>query len=343
MAELSDVMLELEGRILGTEERDLWLQKAREKKLWNYQQTQVYEAQQLAGSLGKGVKVGIIDSGIDYNHEQFRHLQGRIEGVDVSESGSLNKPFDTFGHGTQVASTICGEEIGIAPEVDLYVVKIHGGDLKKDKEFDFVNTVNLGLRLCAAEGCDLINLSLGISKYNPLLRHFCREISQQGVLIVSSSGNRYTGANFPASFLESVINVGSLNQQKKYHSGNVWSEKDIVAPGENILIASINNQYHLGEGTSYSTSQVTGILALALAALKERKRSLNLNAIKKALRDTADQSIVDQRQAERFIEQYDPERRILKTPEQVAPLMFGTGLIQAKKLVERVVSGEYRL
>lgn len=334
MVDLSDVVLELEGKIVEGEERELWLQRAREKKLWNYQQMQVYEAQQLAGNLGKGVKVGIIDSGIDYQHEQFRH--SRIQGANVSGSGSLNDLSDMFGHGTQVASIICGEEIGIAPEVDLYVVKIHEGDIKKDKKFDFVAAVALSLRLCEDEGCEIVNLSLGTPRYSLKLKTACQRAYEKGILLIASSGNKFTGANFPASFTDYVLSVGSINSERKYESGNVWSRKDVIAPGKDILTASTNQKYYLCEGTSFATAHVTGIAALAVARSKEKNKPLSPRAFRLALRESADKSVVDVQQARDFMKHYDPEQILLKDADEVASLMFGAGLPQANKLAYRL-------
>lgn len=341
MADLSGVLLELEGRTLKEEEREFWLQKAREKRLWNYQQTQVYEAQQLAGSLGKGVKVGIIDSGIDYAHEQFQHLE-RIPGVNVSGSGSLNDPLDTFGHGTQVAGIICGKEIGIAPDVELYAVKIRESDLRKDTSLGFARTVALGLNFCEDVSCDVVNISLGITQYSPSLKLACEQLYKKGILLIASSGNRYTGANFPASFSEYVISVGAINREQRYESGNVWSFKDVVAPGKDIFTVGRDNQYQSCEGTSYSAAHVTGIMALAVAVLKRSNAKLEQSKIREALQTTADKSVLNFQQAEEFIEQYDPSRRILNDPSIAAQLMFGSGLVQAKALIENIQK-EYRI
>ncbi len=334
MADLSDVVLELEGRIIEGKEQERWLQQAREKKLWYYRQIQIYEAQQLVGSLGKGVKVGIVDTGIDYNHEQFRGQ--KILGIDITGRSTFDDPLDSYGHGTQVAGIIAGKEVGIAPEVELYVVKIRDKNIKKGKSSDFVNDIILGLMFCEEQNCDLVNLSLGTEKYNALLKDACIEAYRKGIILVASAGNRCTGARFPAAFREQVVSIGAVDSNLKYaETCNVWP-KDLVTPGEDIFTTNINNQYQLCQGTSYATPQVTGILALAMGVLKERKKSFSPQELRQLLHITADTSVCDEQQAEQWIEQYDPSRTILRNPPEVVQFMFGAGLVQAKEFLNRL-------
>ena len=111
------------GEVFGKDDLEVkeYLGKALVEDLWNLRATQVYEARRLAQAGGRGVKVAIIDTGINYNHPQLKGSCSPIRGINLS-GGSENDFMDTDGHGTFVAGIIAGRDFGIAPEAEIYAL-----------------------------------------------------------------------------------------------------------------------------------------------------------------------------------------------------------------------------
>lgn len=109
---------------------------------------------------GRGIKVGLVDSGIALNHRDLQQLVK--SGYDTTQTDNPNGwSNDEIGHGTHCAGVIAGRINqlgirGIAPDVDLYVYKIFPGG-------SFSNLID-ALNHCLADGVDIVNLSLGDRK-----------------------------------------------------------------------------------------------------------------------------------------------------------------------------------
>ncbi len=330
----NETELDLEGRTLPVERQTLLLKQAMIRCLPNYLQTGVYEAQSY-GNFGESVMIGIVDSGIDYNHEQFRPVRSHLKrGVRVSEMGYPHQPFDRHGHGTQVAGIIAGKDIGIAPLAELCVVKCAP---QRGEYLNQVSRLTAGIRYCVQQGCDLINLSLGTPAHENYLRDACREAFEKNVVLVAAAGNHFTGANFPASYTDYVISVGAVDVEKRYTGSNVWPGMVVVAPGRDIFSSDKKNKYCLVDGSSVAAPHVTGIIALAIAACRKSKKPITPQHIKRCLRETADKSVMDLERVEEFMENYDPQRKIFQNREEVASFMFGAGFIQAEPLVRQLI------
>ncbi|HPZ10309.1 MAG TPA: S8 family serine peptidase, partial [Candidatus Eremiobacteraeota bacterium] len=111
------------------------------------------------GSTGKDVKVGIVDSGIDYTHPELTGCVKNGVEVTTSSSGEIDYKMglhqDAFGHGTACAGIIRS----IAPEVEIYSIKVLGGALTGTG-----NVMMAGIKWAVDNGMDLANLSLGTTK-----------------------------------------------------------------------------------------------------------------------------------------------------------------------------------
>ncbi|MBI1969643.1 S8 family serine peptidase [Candidatus Woesearchaeota archaeon] len=101
------------GRLLTVGEITYWKQRAKERKLPYYQTIGVYKAQEIVkkktGSLGKGVKVGIIDSGVYRIHPALEHLV--VTGRNVLSDKGSSHYYDETGHGTFVAGIILENDL----------------------------------------------------------------------------------------------------------------------------------------------------------------------------------------------------------------------------------------
>lgn len=211
---------------------------------------------------GKEIRIGVIDTGIDYSHPD---LQGSIGGgINLINRHML--PIDDNGHGTHISGTIAAAArhgmTGIAPQATIYAVKAfdHNGT-------SFVTDIVKGIDWCVRNGLHIINMSFGMRTRSAALEAAVRNASREGVLIVASSGNegKKGSIDYPARF-DTVIAVGATNREKRIASfTNRGTQIDIYAPGDRVVSTWLNNKYHELSGTSMATSHVSGVLALLMA------------------------------------------------------------------------------
>lgn len=243
---------------------------------------------------GDSVKVGIIDSGINYDHEDFM-VGGstKVKGDSKyfayetsswvpykASSHGYSYIDDSLGHGTNVAATVAAAinsvgGTGLAPNVELYVYKVTNAN--NGYEFGAIQTAltdakNLKL--------DVINMSFQSyehevsyngstmspsSNCSTILSYWLNQAYNAGITLVGAAGNYNTSEpSYPGSN-NHVINVGSLNQTGTDKAGfsNYGSTIDLVAPGYvHVAGKDSNSHYKDTSGTSFSAPLVTAAIAL---------------------------------------------------------------------------------
>lgn len=222
---------------------------------------------------GTGVKVGIIDTGIDYNNPD---LQANYvpEGYDFYNNDS--NPMDDNGHGTHVAGIVAAVNntigvVGVAPEARLYAIKV----LNASGGGSWSNVIS-GIDWAITHGMQVINMSLGSSSGSTALQQACDAANNAGIVVVAAAGNSGnsggTGTNtvYPANY-SSVVAVAattsaSSNQRASYSS--TGPAVDLAAPGDSIYSTVPTNQgsYGTKSGTSMASPHVAGVAALAIAS-----------------------------------------------------------------------------
>ena len=163
------------------------------------------------GSTGKGVKVAVVDSGIDETHPE---LAGSVkEGIEII-TGWSDKPEpvkgimgDSFGHGTACAGIIRS----IAPEVEFYSVKVLGEKLSGTGD-----VMMSGIKWAVDNGMDMANLSLGTTKlkYYAGLHKIADGAYFNKCLLVVALSNRMP-VSYPAVF-SSVIGVKAVKEDNPF-------------------------------------------------------------------------------------------------------------------------------
>ncbi|WEK56446.1 MAG: S8 family peptidase [Candidatus Cohnella colombiensis] len=212
---------------------------------------------------GHRVKVGIIDTGVDFSHPDLRHsLEPGINLLDRSQM-----PYDDNGHGTHIAGTIAAANqlhgvIGVAPRARIYPIKAfdHQGSA-------FVSDIILGIEWCVYNKMDVVNMSFGMHTKNQSLLRAVNNAHRSGVLIVASSGNdgKIGHIDYPARYSKTIA-VGATNRVGKVASFTNRSRLiDVFAPGERIVSTWPRGKHREMSGTSMATSHVTGAIALLLA------------------------------------------------------------------------------
>jgi len=215
---------------------------------------------------GEGIKIAILDTGINYNHED---LDANYRGGYnfVSNGRGNDDPFDDSWnqHGTNIAGIIAAESngvgvIGVAPEASIYAVKVLDGGT-----FGSLSDILAGIQWAVDNHMDIANISIaGVD--SDLLKATCDAAEQAGLLIVAAAGNTYSGAaQYPASF-ESVIAVtGTDDNDAKGFFAPIDPVLEIAAPGLNIYSTAQDNTYAELSGTSQSAAFVSGAAALILS------------------------------------------------------------------------------
>lgn len=219
---------------------------------------------------GNGVKVAIIDTGVDCSHPDLKC--SLIDGANMTKPQT--PPMDDNGHGTHVAGIIAGQGkdggvFGVAPQVTLMPVKV----LSADGSGNLSDVVS-GIYWAMTHGAQVINMSLGAPTPATALEEAVHKAYQAGVVIVAAAGN--DGQNASRSGETSTVDypgaypwvIAVAASDRKNHIAPFSSfgpAVDITAPGDNIL-STVPNGYEKMSGTSMASPHVAGVAALAIAS-----------------------------------------------------------------------------
>jgi subtilisin family serine protease len=211
------------------------------------------------GSTGKGVKVAIIDSGIDATHPG---VGGPVNGYISVGAGPDGPIYDTephtdpYSHGTACAAIIRS----FAPECELYSVKVIGADLiGRGKIFAY------GLLWAIENGMHVCNMSLGTTKkdFFSVLHELADRAYFRNVKLVTAANNMPV-PSFPSVY-SSVISVASHDIQDPYRFYyNPNPPVEFGALGVNVRVAWLHGGWMTATGNSYATPHITGIVTKIL-------------------------------------------------------------------------------
>lgn len=215
---------------------------------------------------GEGVRVGIIDTGVDADHVE---LKNRIkEGINFS-GGSREYFYDDNGHGTHIAGIIAAERngvgiIGVAPKADLYVAKAFGKDGKTDYE-----AIEKSVRWLWEKNVDAINMSFSSDYTSANYRSLIWDTHRRGISIICAAGNEgEMGDNtigYPANYPETVaVSAVDINKHIADFSSR-GSAAEICAAGIDVYSAYPGGRYALLSGTSMACPVITGAVAILQA------------------------------------------------------------------------------
>jgi len=227
------------------------------------------------------VKIAIVDTGIDYDHED---IAGNYVSGGYDHVNSDDDPYDDNSHGTHcagIAAAVMDNNRGIAgvAQVEVMAEKVlsSGGSGSSAD-------VAAGITHAVSQGADIISLSLGSSNPSTAIENACNDAYSSGVLLVAASGNDYSSyVGYPAAF-DSVIAVGATNAQDERCSFSNYGEKlELMAPGYRIISSIPNDGYTKYSGTSMATPHVAGVAALAMSKYPNK----NNEWIRQKLIDTA--------------------------------------------------------
>ncbi|MEU4191976.1 S8 family serine peptidase [Kribbella sp. NPDC026611] len=261
-----------------------------------------------AGYTGKGVRVAVIDSGIDKHPD----LAPRIAGVKTFEG---DVPGDQLGHGTHVASIIAGSGAasdglyrGVAPDATLYDAKSCSDVVCDD------SSVLAGMEWAARDmHAQVVNISLGFPGErpdDPLEQAINTLTAETGVLFVVAAGNiGPTGTILSPGRAAAALTVGAVDRDDTLapfsSRGPAGAElkPDVTAPGVGIVAARssegtwgepVNQYYTRLSGTSMAAPHVAGAAALLLQQHPDWKAPELKSALMNSAKPGPDQGIFDQ-------------------------------------------------
>jgi hypothetical protein len=227
-------------------------------------------------SRGEGVKIAIIDTGVDIDHPDLR---GAVI-VAANFVDTDDRQFRRDRHGTEMAGVIGAVAnnkegiVGIAPDARLLVFKACW-QAQSDADAARCNSFTLARALAAAfdAHAQIINLSLA-GPDDPLVGELIREGLRRGVLFVGAAAD--AGGQGSVLHQPGVIEVASAESRSPLASA-------VYAPGHEILTLLPEGHYDFASGTSIATAQVSGVVALMLA----RNPGLSAATALRVLQDTS--------------------------------------------------------
>ncbi|MBS3802620.1 MAG: S8 family serine peptidase [Candidatus Thermoplasmatota archaeon] len=230
---------------------------------------------------GSDVNVAVLDTGIDYTHPDL--VDNYVSGYDFANGDS--DPLDDHYHGTHCCGVVGAVEntegvVGIAPEVNLYAVKVldSGGS-------GYISDIVAGINWSVNNGMDVISMSLGMSGSDSSLQNACDNAYASGVVVVAAAGNSGDGSSstdeygYPAAY-NSVIAVGATDSNDDIADfSNSGPYLELAAPGVNIYStmptyggtggppwARYTQGYDSLDGTSMACPHVAGAAAMVICA-----------------------------------------------------------------------------
>jgi subtilisin family serine protease len=212
------------------------------------------------GSSGKGVKVAVIDSGIEADHPDV--ISG-VQGYVSISSGPEGFIYDTaphddaFGHGTACAGIIRS----FAPECELYSVRVLGAALST-RGMVFI----AGLRWAIEHGMNVCNLSLGTTRreYYSALHELSDMASFRNIMVVTAANNMPV-PSFPSMYA-SVISVAShdVDDANVYYC-NPQPPVEFGARGIDVPVAWSGGRWISATGNSFAAPHITGMVTRMVA------------------------------------------------------------------------------
>jgi subtilisin family serine protease len=214
-------------------------------------------------SKGAAVKVAIMDSGIDLTHPDLQaNIKGGVNTIKLSKSAN-----DDNGHGTHVAGIVAAINntigvVGVAPEVQLYAVKVLNA-----AGSGWLSDIIEGFQWCIDNQIKVINMSFGSDGTNLSEQEAITTTYNAGITLVAAAGNdgAPNSVDYPGAYPE-VIAVSAVDNNLNLAGFSSYGpEVDITAPGVQIYSTYKKSAYATMSGTSMATPHVTGVVALRLA------------------------------------------------------------------------------
>lgn len=243
-------------------------------------------AVQAGGITGQGVRVCIVDTGVDDTHPALNPLVAQNDFVNGDTDAT-----DDHGHGTHVAGIVASRDAtfrGVAPDAQLMAAKV-----LDNTGSGFTSVVAAGVNWCVANGADVINLSLGGSAFTSTCDGTIDAMAvnnafNAGVVVAAASGNDgFLNAISTPACASNAMAVGAVDQgDGRTQFSNEGTELDVVAPGDpvtSLRAPFLGGGFVALSGTSMATPHVAGLAALML----DKNPNLTPQQVRTTIQNTA--------------------------------------------------------
>jgi len=238
------------------------------------------------------IKIAVIDTGVDYNHEDLKsnmwtnekELNGK-PGIDDDGNGYVDDihgydfanndgdPMDGNGHGTHCSGTIAaGHNNGIGIAGVMANAQIVGVKFLTDEGSGTTAAAIAAIDYATKVGVDIMSNSWGGGGHSQALEDVIKVANAAGIIFTAAAGNSASNNNstpqYPANYdVSNVISVAAHNYNDDLASFSCYGSNTVhvAAPGRNILSTTPNNNYDVFSGTSMATPHVTGVIGLYLS------------------------------------------------------------------------------
>lgn len=257
---------------IQVEPSDSWiLNKSRQDVPWGIKKIDAPKVWK--HSKGEGVKVGIIDTGIDLSHPDLKDNIKETHGVLPCKNID-----DDNGHGTHVAGIIAAIDndigvVGVSPDIEIYSAKAFNG-----RGRGRVSHIVESLAWCIEKQVDVINMSFGFSIKSIALERAIKQAYRHNILMVAAAGNS-GGENevmYPAKYPEVIAVAASDIKDNVAIFSSGGPEVDVIAPGVGITSTYKNGLYRKLSGTSMAAPHVVGAAALMLSLSKIKPKYIKM-------------------------------------------------------------------
>lgn len=232
----------------------------------------------LASLTGLGIKVAVMDTGIDLDHPDLA-IEDDVNMINSRKSGD-----DDNGHGTHCAGIIAAVNndigvVGVAPQASLYAVKV-----LDRRGSGYLSDLVDGLDWCIDNGgIQVISMSLSAALGNKTFHEAIIKVHAAGIVQVAAAGNDAGTVKYPAAYSETIAVSATDSSDKLASFSNYGKEIDLAAPGVAILSTYKGGDYKSLSGTSMSCPHVAGAVALEL-----QQNLISPDAVKEELKDNAE-------------------------------------------------------
>lgn len=245
--------------------------------LWNFSDINLEQISKLDLD-GRGVRVGVIDTGIDPSHPDLAGKLGAWAEFEYDGQKIDSEPHEThrLGHGTHVASVLAGNTTGIAPGMTLITaLALPKGSGTTEQVLSAMEWVlDPDQDPDTDDGAQVVNMSFGCYGTSEVFRDAVNNMIEAGVLPVGAIGNYGSDTTISPGNVPGSIGVGALdeNDDAAYFSGGgevCWEDTcvmkpNVSAPGVNIPGIGIDGEYQTLSGTSFAAPHIAAAAALML-------------------------------------------------------------------------------
>lgn len=247
-------------------EEVLSIQQAKQQACWSITSFDLPKTWEK--SRGEGVKIAVIDTGVDLTHPDL--IKNLLPGINIINPNKL--PIDDQKHGTHVAGILVAENneigmVGVAPESKVIPVKV----LDRSGNGNLLNVAK-GIRWSVDHGADILCMSLGSPSPAQEIRKAIQYAESKGVVCFVAAGNagQTKKLYYPAEYPETIA-IGSIDENfNRSDFSNTGESLDFMAPGGRIFSTIPKNWYGILSGTSMAAPFASGIAALLISYRRKK-------------------------------------------------------------------------